>query len=83
MEELSHQNCPFSVALSHPKLQDSPPLNLLPVATANGDSSCLSGLDSREQLPERDVVVGLNGEFVHTAQLGANHLSSTQRQAWY
>lgn len=22
-----------------------------------------------------DVVVGLNGEFVHTAQLGANHLT--------
>ncbi|WP_310809220.1 replication initiation protein [Enterobacter hormaechei] len=26
---------------------DSPPLNQLPVATANGDLSCLSGLDSR------------------------------------
>lgn len=83
MEELSHQNCSFSVALSHQKLQDSPPLNQLPVATASGALSCLPGLDSREQLPEQDVVVGLNGEFVHTAQLGANHLSSTQCQAWY
>ncbi len=57
-------------------------VNQLPLATANGDLSCLSGLDSREQLPEHDVVVGLNGEFVHTAQLGANHLSRIQCQAW-
>jgi hypothetical protein len=28
------------------------------------------------------VVVGLNGEFVLTAQLGANHLSGSQHQAW-
>lgn len=47
LEEHSHQNCPFSVALSHPKLQDSPPLNLLPVAAASGAFACLSGLDSR------------------------------------
>lgn len=26
----------------------------------------------------KGVVVGLNGEFVHTAQLGANHLQGTQ-----
>ncbi|HGW1451724.1 TPA: hypothetical protein ACNMS3_005699, partial [Klebsiella pneumoniae] len=46
LEERSHQNCPFSLAASHQELQDSPPLNQLPVATANGDLSCLSGLDS-------------------------------------
>jgi len=50
----------------------------LPVAIASGALSCLSGLDSREQFPGKDVVVGLNGEFVHTAQLGANHLQGTQ-----
>jgi hypothetical protein len=31
------------------------------------ESSCSEG-----------VVVGLNGEFVHTAQLGANHLKGAQ-----
>ena len=55
-------------------------VNQLPLATANGDLSCLSGLDARVQLPENDAVVGLNGEFVHTAQLGANHLQGTQLQ---
>ncbi len=44
------------------------------MATATGDLSCLYGLDSRVCY-RRDVVVGLNGEFVHTAQLGAKHLN--------
>ena len=47
----------------------------LPMAAASGDFSCLSGLDSREQLPDKDAVVGLNGEFVHIVQLGANCLN--------
>jgi len=34
LEELSHQNCSFSVALSHTKIQDSPPLKPLPLADA-------------------------------------------------
>lgn len=29
-------------------------------------------------LPEIGAVVGLNGEFVHIVQLGANHLQGTQ-----
>ena len=44
------------------------------MATATGDLSCPYGLDSRVCY-RRDVVVGLNGEFVHTAQLGAKHLN--------
>lgn len=50
-----HQNCPFSVAVVRLELQELRQISrtsLLPVATASGDSSCLSGLDSSEQLPE-------------------------------
>ena len=31
---------------------------------------------------EKSVVVGLNGGFVHTVQLGANCLPGTECQAW-
>ena len=52
-------------------------VEFLPLATANGDSSCLQGLIQESSCSE-GVVVGLNGEFVHTAQLGANHLKGAQ-----
>jgi len=31
---------------------------------------------------EKSVVVGLNGGFAHTVQLGANCLPGTECQAW-
>jgi len=53
LEEQSHQICFISVASLRASFQDATPLNQLPVATASGDSSCFSGLDASEQLPER------------------------------
>ncbi len=51
------------------------------MAAANGALSCLSGLDSRRQLPERRSSRTERG-FVHTVQLGANCLPGTECQAW-
>lgn len=38
----------------------------------------LSGMEELTGLSRPMVIRGLNGEFVHTAQLGANHLQGTQ-----
>ena len=84
--ETSHLNCPFSVAalrlslqelcrhslqslLREPSYQWLPPLAIFRVC---------SGLDSSDSYRD-DVVVGLNGGFLHTAQLGANCLNGTGR----
>ena len=52
------------------------------MATANGDLSCLFRVGLKMIVTEKSVVVGLNGGFAHTVQLGANCLPGTECQAW-
>ena len=56
-------------SLAHLSYQWLPPLAIFRVC---------SGLDSSDSYRD-DVVVGLNGGFLHTAQLGANCLNGTGR----
>jgi len=53
------------------------------MAAANGVKSCLSVRVGLKRLVTlQGVAVGLNGGFVHIAQLGANCLPGTECQAW-
>ena len=52
------------------------------MATATGDFSCLFRVGLKMIVTGASVVVGLNGGFVHTVQLGANCLPGTECQAW-
>ena len=54
---------------------------LPPVAMYRGIVSVRVGLKRLVTL--QGVAVGLNGGFVHIAQLGANRLSGVECQAWY
>jgi hypothetical protein len=77
LEERSHQNLFFQFSLNWRILQDSTPLIsyqwLPPVAIRRVFPGWIQVI-----VTGTGVVVGLNGEFVHIVQLGANHLSGTQ-----
>jgi len=80
MRETCHQNCPSSVAVLWLQLQEPSTLSrktcyqwLPPLTIRRVFRDWIQVISCPE-----NVVVGLNGEFVHTAQLGANHLQGTQ-----
>lgn len=85
MCETCHQICPYSVAVVRPPLQELL-LHLSHILLTNGYRHWRFVVPFRVGLKlivtGTGVVVGLNGGFVHTVQLGANCLPGTECQAW-
>ncbi|CBK27723.1 uncharacterized protein EpC_pEp0260030 (plasmid) [Erwinia pyrifoliae Ep1/96] len=53
------------------------------MAAASGVFSHLYRVGLKTIVTGTGAAVGLNGGFLHTAQLGANCLNGTECQAWY
>jgi hypothetical protein len=80
--ETCHQICPFSVAGVRPSLQELS-IHLSHILFTNGYHHWRFFVSvpgwTQDDSYRNNVVVGLNGGFLHTAQLGANCLNGTGR----